>query len=103
MPNKAIDSTGCKPNLNFLSNLDIIGNSLKLNYGDQSKFKTSLGGCTSIILLGLISFFFYDALSRLFDTTAPDVNISNYITSEIDVMDLYKDKFTVVTGGIQGL
>ena len=34
MPNKAIDSTGCKPNLNFLSNLDIIGNSLKLNYGD---------------------------------------------------------------------
>ena len=94
---------GFKNPLLLMSRLDVIGNSFNFNFGDQQKFKTPLGGFVSLALIGVISFFFYDALKRLFDTTSPDVTISQYMTSKVDVMDLYKDKFTLVTGAYKDM
>lgn len=49
----------------FLQNFDIFGQKVELNLGNDPEYKTKVGGCTTLSIVGVLVFFTYSAVSFL--------------------------------------
>ena len=78
--------------LDFIRSLDQIGSPFELNFGKESRFKTSTGGVLSILGIILVIIAFVYLILKVLDQKEVEVSMNTQYLSTYPKIDLYENK-----------